>query len=237
MTWQMLSEWDFIGSLLAIGLTLCAYLVALKVFSLANSFVLFHPILVGALLVALVGMISQVPYVQYQTSVQPLNWLLGPVTVALAVPLYQQLAVIYRTGSKGILVIAIGGCIAPISALTWFVLFDFSEPVQKSILTKSITTPLAMDTAELLGGIPVLAAAIVVITGIVGVVFSQFIFKLSGCNKPQAQGLALGTIAHAIGTARAQQISKQTAAFSTMALCINGVLTAIILPFIMWLFG
>jgi putative effector of murein hydrolase len=237
MTWQTITQFDVVTSVAALGVTLVAYLVALKLFKALNSSVLFHPILIGALLVTMACLLTGITLPEYQDYVAPLNWLLGPVTVALAVPLYQQLSVIYRAGAKALLVIMLGGCIAPLSALAWFVWFDFSEPVQRSILSKSITTPLAMDTAELIGGIPALAAAIVVMTGIIGVVFSHLAFKLSHCDYPQAQGLALGTISHAIGTAHAQQLSNKTAAFSTLALCINGVLTAIILPTILWLFG
>lgn len=237
MTWQTLAQSEVFISFAAISVTLVAYLLALKLFKAFNSSVIFHPILLGALLVAMLAAVSQVSLLDYQDYVTPLNWLLGPVTVALAVPLYQQLAVIYRAGTKALLVIILGGCVAPLTALVWFVIFGFSDPIIKTVLSKSITTPLAMDTTELIGGIPALAAAIVVITGIVGVVFSQLIFKISGSTDPQSQGLALGTIAHAIGTARAQQLGKKTAAFSTLALCINGVLTAIILPTIMWIFS
>jgi putative effector of murein hydrolase len=151
--------------------------------------------------------------------------------------LYKQIRLIYDSGFKGMLVIVIGGCIAPLIAFGWLCLFDFSEPVRLSVLTKSITTPLAMDTTNLIGGLPELAAAVVVITGILGVIFSQFIFKVTRCYDPRAQGLALGTVSHAIGTARAHQIDAKAGAFSSMALCVNGILTAIILPIVFKIFG
>jgi putative effector of murein hydrolase len=163
--------------------------------------------------------------------------MLGPVTVALAILLYKQIKLIYAAGIKGMLVIVLGGCVAPLIAVGWLGLFDFSEPVRLSVLTKSITTPLAMDTANIIGGLPELAAAVVVLTGILGVMFSQFIFKLTRCNDLRAQGLTLGAVSHAIGTARAHQMMQQRGAFSTMALCVNGMLTAIILPVVFMLFG
>jgi putative effector of murein hydrolase len=158
-------------------------------------------------------------------------------SVALAIPLYKQIKLIYAAGIKGMLVIVLGGCVAPLIAVGWLGLFDFSEPVRLSVLTKSITTPLAMDTANIIGGLPELAAAVVVLTGILGVMFSQFIFKLTRCNDLRAQGLTLGAVSHAIGTARAHQMMQQRGAFSTMALCVNGMLTAIILPVVFMLFG
>jgi putative effector of murein hydrolase len=216
--------------------TLFAYILGLKVFNILGKKLLFHPILFGAVVVAISCTISATNITDYHQYVSPLNLLLGPVTVALAVPLFLQLRVVFQAGFKGFLIIVAGGCIAPLSVLGLLHLFDFSSDIKLSSLTKSITTPLAMDTSIIIGGIPELSAAIVVITGIIGVLTSTYIFNVLKCSDQTVQGLVLGTTAHAIGTAHALQLGKKTGAFSTMALCVNGLLTAIVLPSLFFLF-
>tara|TARA_R110002153_G_scaffold166870_6_gene319473 strand:- start:3395 stop:4126 length:732 start_codon:yes stop_codon:yes gene_type:complete len=235
--WQSIIQLVSIEQLLWITITLFAYGLAIWIYKYFAHNILFHPIVVGAILIGCIGVVSATPLQDYLIFVSPINWMLGPVTVALAIPLYQQIRLIYAAGSKGLLVIIIGGCVAPLLAIGWLFLFDFSDPVKLSVLTKSITTPLAVDTTNIIGGIPELAAGVVVITGILGVMFSKIIFKLTRCDDTRAQGLALGTVSHAIGTARAHQLGAKTGAFSTMALCVNGILTAIVLPLVFMLFG
>lgn len=237
MDWQSIISLISLNQLFWIAVTLTVYLLAVWIFKYFSHNILFHPILVGAILIGVISVASHTNLIDYPLYVDPINWMLGPVTVALAIPLYRQIRLIYDAGSKGLLVMILGGSVAPVIAIGWLGLFDFSDPVRLSVLTKSITTPLAVDTTHIIGGLPELAAAVVVITGILGVMFSQFVFKLTRCDDPRAQGLALGTVSHAIGTARAYQLDAKTGAFSTMALCVNGILTAIILPVVFMLFG
>ena len=237
MDWQSITPFFSLDQYLWVTVTLFVYLLAVWIFKYFAHNMLFHPIVVGAILIGGFAVVSGTELRDYQLFVSPINWLLGPVTVALAIPLYQQIKLINTAGSKSMLVIIIGGCIAPLIALSCLDLFVFSDPVRFSVLTKSITTPLAVDTANIIGGLPDLAAGVVVITGILGVMFSQFVFKLTRCVDSRAQGLALGTVSHAIGTAGAHQIDAKAGAFSTMALCVNGILTAIILPIFFMLFG
>lgn len=237
MDWQSLTQLISIEQLIWLTLTLFAYVLAIGIFKGFSHNLLFHPIVIGAILIAAMIAVSTTSLPDYQLFVHPISWMLGPATVALAIPLYQQIRVIVAAGSKGMLVIIIGGCIAPLLALGWIAIFDFSDSVQLSLLTKSITTPLAVDTTRIIGGIPELAAGVVVVTGILGVIFSQVVFKLTRCDDSRVKGLTLGTVSHAIGTARAHQIDAKAGAFSTMALCVNGIITAILLPLFFWLFA
>lgn len=237
LDWQVVDQLISLDKLAWLTATIFVYILAVWLFRRLANNILFHPIIIGAILIGGIIIVSHTSVPDYQHFVSPINWLLGPVTVALAIPLYQQIKLIYAAGNKGILVIIIGGVIAPLIAIGWLGLFDFSDQIRKSVLTKSITTPLAVDTTNIIGGLPELAAAVVVITGILGVMFSQFIFKLTRCNDPSAQGLALGTVSHAIGTARAYQLNAKAGAFSTMALCVNGILTAIVLPVVFMSFA
>jgi putative effector of murein hydrolase len=237
LDWKLIIQHVSLDQVLWITSTLIVYALAVWIFKYFAHNIVFHPILVGAILICGVATVVGTPVQDYQIAVSPINWLLGPVTVALAIPLYRQVRLIYDAGSKGLLVVIIGGTVAPLIAISWLGLFDFSDPVRLSVLTKSITTPLAVETTHIIGGLPELAAAAVVITGILGVMFSQIVFKLTRCDDSRAQGLALGTVSHAIGTSRAHQINAKAGAFSTMALCVNGILTAIILPTVFILFG
>jgi putative effector of murein hydrolase len=237
MDWQSIIQLVSLEQLLWVSITLLVYVLAVWIFKYFSHNVLFHPIVIGAILIAGIGVLSATPLQDYPLFVSPINWMLGPVTVALAIPLYRQIRLIYAAGSKGMLVIILGGCVAPVLAIGWLGLLDFPDPVKLSVLTKSITTPLAVDTTNIIGGLPELAAGVVVITGILGVMLSQLIFKLTRCLDPRAQGLALGTVSHAIGTARAYQLDATAGAFATMALCVNGIITAIFLPFAFILFG
>jgi putative effector of murein hydrolase len=174
--------------------------------------------------------LAQQGLAEYQQQVAFLQWFLGPATVALAVPLFKQMETIKRSGSALLLPISLGAIAAPLFAVIWLYWAKVDMALQVTMLSKSITTPLAMDTAKFMGGYPELAAVIVILTGIVGAVSCRWIFRLLSIKSQEAQGIALGTVAHAVGTALAFQISEKSGAFATLALCVNGVLTAILLP-------
>lgn len=237
MEWPSLIQLVSFQQFLWLSVTVLVYVLAVWIFRSSAYNVLLHPIVVGAILIAGIVAISTTPFQDYLLFANPINWMLGPVTVALAIPLYQQIKLIYAAGRKGLFVILLGGCVAPLLAISWLSLFDFLQPVKLSVLTKSITTPLAVETTDIIGGLPELAAGVVVLTGILGVVFSQFVFKLTRCVDSRAQGIALGTVSHAIGTARAHQLDAKSGAFATMALCVNGILTAIFIPLVFLLFA
>lgn len=219
-----------VDSLLWVGLTLAMYLIALQVFKACKQSPLAHPLVISILLLLPVLGALSVSVEQYQHRVMLLNWLLGPATVALAVPLCNQLGNIKQIGWRLLPTILVGGLSAPV--LAWILLYwqDVELAIQLSVLTKSITTPLAIDVTAELGGYPSLAAIFVVATGIICVLISPLVFRLLKLRLDQQRGLVLGTIGHAIGTAQGFMKSEKSGAFATTALCINGILTALILP-------
>ncbi|MEP0356667.1 MAG: LrgB family protein [Paraglaciecola sp.] len=229
--------WEYINSGLWIFFTLVAYISALFIFRFSRYNLVFHPVVTGSIMVFGVCLISQTSLSDYVVYSSPLIWLLGPITVALAVPVYQQLRYLVDTGWRGFLVVVCGGMLAPVCAILIMSFGDFTDEVKLSSLTKSITTPLAIDTANLIGGVTELAAAIVIMTGLLGVLLSKLVFKITKNQDERGQGLTLGTIAHAIGTSHALRLSQKTGAYSSMALCVNGVVTAIVLPLFFYLFG
>ncbi|MDT0595922.1 LrgB family protein [Glaciecola petra] len=225
-----LSEFISLPALLWTLTSVVFYFISLRIYDVCNRLALLHPlILTASLLISLLYLFDQ-SLTQFQTNTQVLSMLLGPATVALAIPLYSQLKVLLQMNWRVLLPVIVAGIIAPLLSWTSLYLLDAPLDLQMTILVKSITAPLAMDTAHSIGGLPALAAVLVVSTGIVGAIVGPSIFRIIKVNNEAAQGLAMGSISHAIGTARAISISEQCAAFSTLALCINGMVTSIVLP-------
>ena len=189
-----------------------------------------HPLIVSTLLIILLQSWTHTSVSEYQNYTSLLFALLGPATVALAVPLYKQLNILMKMNWRVLVPISVAGILSP--ALSWTCLYLLNTPLnlQMTMLVKSITTPLAMDTAGAIGGIPSLAAVFVISTGIVGAICGPALFALIGVHNQAAQGTALGAVSHAVGTARAISISQQCTAFATLALCVNGIATSLILP-------
>jgi putative effector of murein hydrolase len=191
---------------------------------------LLHPLIVSTSVVILLQYVASTSVSEYQEYTKLLSALLGPATVALAVPLYKQLTLLMKMNWRVLVPILVGGTIAP--TLSWVSVYLLDTPlnVQMTVMVKSITTPLAMDAAGAIGGIPSLAAVFVISTGIVGAVCGPALFKFIGVHNHAAQGTALGAISHAVGTARSISISEQCTAFATLALCVNGIATSLIVP-------
>lgn len=211
------------------GITVAIYLGSLWIYRVSRLQPLLHPIVTSAITISLL-LLSTETLSNYLQATQWFSWLLSLATVALAIPMYQQLQVIRQYGWRVWLPIIVGGSAAPVSA--WLFAWSIDAPVdlQMTLLAKSITTPLAIDVAGAIDGVPALAAVIVILTGLVGAVFATWLFRLLHITSPIAQGVALGTVAHAIGTARAVQMGQVTAAVATLALCVNGIGTATLVP-------
>lgn len=222
-----------LGSIRAIGwlvATLAVYALSSALFKKVNGNPFLHPLVVTALIMGgLIGLIGE-SVSGYQSKVSILHWLLGPATVGLAIPIHSQWQTVKHKGGALWWGILFGGVFAPL--LAWAVLFASGSPItmQVTILTKSITTPLAMGTAEQIGGIPALAATFVIITGIVGAICAPLVFALCRVSLPAAQGLALGTVAHAVGSSKAIHMGEEVAAMAILGLCFNGLMTAVMLP-------
>jgi putative effector of murein hydrolase len=221
---------DILLALIWIGVSVGAYILSLKLYQKCHYHPLLHPLVGSTIGIIALLFLVDLDYQVYQQHVSFIAFMLGPVTVALAVPLYNQLHVLLRMGWRVIVPILVGGTIAPL--LAWLSIYAFETPLnlQMTMLVKSITTPLAMGTAESIGGSASLAAVFVIITGIIGAIFAPWVFKLTSNQSHMAQGVALGTVAHAVGTSRAVTTSEVCAAFATLAVCLNGIVTAIVLP-------
>jgi len=229
---SVLAQAATISGIVWISATLIIYALALVLYRLSNYVPIAHPLVITATALGAILFLTDTSITRYQQSASLIHWLLGPATVALALPMYAQWQRIRHHGWRLIAGIASGGIIAPLVA--WAIVYGADAPLalQMTMLVKSITTPLAMDAGAKIGGIPALAAVFVITTGIVGAIVSSLVFSLFRVTDEKAQGLALGTVAHAVGTAKAIQMSEQTGAMATLGLCLNGIMTAIVVPLI-----
>ena len=230
--------WVYLAAspLLGLTVTLLAYQGAVWIYRRTGNHPLANPVLISvAVLVALLAF-TGTPYATYFEGAQFVHFLLGPATVALAIPLYAQ----FRRVKAMLLPVAAallaGSLTAIFSAMAVGKLFGASFPTLLSLAPKSVTTPIGMGIAERLGGIPSLTAVLVIITGILGAVGSRYLFDALGLKDPAVRGLAIGVASHGIGTARAFQVSEQAGAFAALAMGLNGLLTALLLPLLLpWL--
>lgn len=230
---QSLSEiWVYLAAspLLGLTLTLLAYQGAVLVNRRLKGHPLANPVLIAVVVLVALLAATGTPYRTYFDGAQFVHFLLGPATVALAIPLYAQLDRLKRMAVPLLVALLAGSLTAAFSAVLIGKLLGASAATLFSLAPKSVTTPIAMGIAERLGGLPSLTAVLVILTGILGAVGAQGLYAFMKCRDPAVQGFALGVASHGIGTARAFQISEQTGAFAALAMGLNGLLTAALLP-------
>jgi len=214
-------------------LTLLAYQIAQMLYKKMGQPPWLHPVLWSALAIAVFLRMTGFSYEAYWKGAQFIHFLLGPATVALAFPLYQQWPTVKRSW-KAVLGASLTGSIAGFgSALLLAWLLHIPREHWSAIAPKSATTPIAMSITEKIGGDPGLAVIFVVITGIFGSMAGAAWLKLLRIKDERAIGLALGVAAHGIGTARAVQISETCAAFAGLGMGLCGLFTAILLPILL----
>ena len=223
--WQALIHHPLFG----VGLTLAAY--QLSIFLYEKTRLMFlQPVLVSMLLVVGILLLCSIDYAEYRISAQWLTLLLGPATVALAVPLYLNLRRIRELFGPIVITLLVAGVFATAlgMALAWA--FGADEMILMTLAPKSVTSPIAMLVAEQIGGVVALAAVFVMITGVLGAILGPELLRRFGVQHPAARGIALGLTAHAVGTAQALQESDECGAFAALAMSLMGVMTAVLLP-------
>lgn len=218
------------SSLVWILVTLLAYWLGNQLFVRLGRQPLANPVFSATALLMAILWLSNTAYVDYFQAAQPIHFLLGPATVALAVPLYLNLHRVRQMLGPLLLALVVG-CVTGIASAVWLgEALGLSRPVLLTFAPKSVTTPIAMALAEKLGGIPSLAAAVVLFTGVLGAMFCDSLFRLMRIRDDAVKGIAIGVAAHGAGTARAFQISETCGAFSGLAMGVNGMLTSVLLP-------
>lgn len=232
--------WVYLSTtpLLGLTLTLLAYQAAFWVYKRCGFHPLANPVLISVALLASILLVTGTPYQTYFDGAQFVHFLLGPATVALAIPLYAQLPRLKAMALPLGIALVIGSLTAALSAYGLGALLGASRESLMSLAPKSVTTPIAMGIAERLGGLPSLTAVLVISTGILGAVSARYIYRLLRIEDHAVRGFAIGIASHGIGTARAFQVSEQTGAFAALAMGLNGLATALSLPWILpWIEG
>jgi predicted murein hydrolase (TIGR00659 family) len=226
------------SALIWLGMTVVAYLGALVLARRVNGHPLANPVLVASVPVILAMLATDTPHTVYQEGGEWLLALLGPATVALAIPLFRNWPKVRAAAGPLFLAIGAGSVTAVSTALVTAWALGAETQTLLSLAPKSVTTPIAMGIAQTTYGLPLLAAAIVIVTGVIGAIIGPWLLNRLGIKDAQAHGVALGTAAHGIGTARAFQESEETGTFSGVAMGVNGIATALLLPWLLiWLFA
>jgi len=231
--------WVYLAAtpLTGLTITLGAYVLGRWIFRRSGHFPLLNPVLLAV--VMLVGLLSLtgVDYHTYFEGAQFVHFLLGPATVALAVPLYRQFEKVRRSALSMSVALVAGSLTAVATAMLIGWGMGASREVVLSLAPKSVTTPIAMGIAELTGGLPSLTAVLVILTGILGAAIGTTVLRLVGVVDPRATGFAMGLASHGMGTARALELGETQGAFAGLAMGLNGLLTAIALPLILTWIG
>lgn len=202
-----------------------------------TGWVVLNPILITIVALIALLQLTGISYETYEQGGQYIEFWLKPAIVALGVPLYQNLGQIRRQ-LLPILMSQLVGCLVGLVSVTLIAsALGASHEVIVSLAPKSVTTPIAMEVCKTSGGIPSLTAAIVVIVGLFGAVFGFKILEVWHVRNPFSQGISMGTAAHAVGTSRAMEKGEIYGAYSSLGLILNGVLTALLTPFVLKLLG
>ena len=229
---QLGALWVYLAAtpLLGLTMTLFAYLIAQGIYARARFNPLANPVLIAVALLVAVLSVTHTPYQTYFQGAQFVHFLLGPATVALALPLYRQLPKLRRAAVPLAGGLIAGSLTAVLSAVVVAMLFGVSRVTVISLAPKSATTPIAMAIAERLGGLPSLTAVLVICTGVFGAVSARTILNVLRIEEPDVRGFALGVASHGIGTARAFQVSDEMGAFAGLGMGLNGLFTAFVVP-------
>lgn len=222
--------------IILLAITFGIYYVARQI-QKRTGWVVLNPILITIVALIALLQLTGISYETYEQGGQYIDFWLKPAIVALGVPLYQNLGQIRRQ-LLPILMSQLVGCLVGLVSVTMIAsALGASHEVIVSLAPKSVTTPIAMEVCKTSGGIPSLTAAIVVIVGLFGAIFGFKILEVWHVHNPFSQGISMGTAAHAVGTSRAMEKGEIYGAYSSLGLILNGVLTALLTPFVLKLLG
>ncbi|MDC7124628.1 MAG: LrgB family protein [Spirochaetales bacterium] len=225
----------FNNPLFGITITIAAYTVSTALYQ-KTQFPLFSPILTASILIILFLLIFNINLDYYQKGGNFITLFLTPATVALAIPLYRQIHILKKHFLIIIISIIVGSCASIISVIALSKLLKLPDELTLSLLSKSVTTPIAVDITKTLGGQQSITVIAVVLTGITGAIIGPTILRILQINNPTAKGLAMGTGAHAIGTSKAFEFGETEGAISSLSIGLAGIITVILAPLLNQLF-
>lgn len=234
---ELAGLWVYLSSspLLHLTLTLAVFVLASALYKRLRMNPFVNPVLLSVVIIVLILRVTDTGYQTYFEGAQFVHFLLGPATVALAIPLYRQFERIKKSALAIFISLICGSITSAVSAvlIAWVLGADVMTLI--SLAPKSVTAPVAMGITEQLGGLPSLTAIIVILTGMIGAMFGPLVLNTLKIKDWAARGFAIGTASHGIGTARALQVNELSGAFSGLAMGLNALATSIMLP-IVWKF-
>ena len=235
MTGGFAQIWVYLAAspLLGLTLTLIAYQLSYWLYRKSGNNPLVNPVLLSVIMLGGLLLATDTDYAVYFDGAKFVHFLLGPATVALAVPLHQNFARLKAAWPALLAGLVVGAVVAIASAVLIGTAMHASLQTVISLAPKSVTTPIAMGISQKLGGLPSLTAVLVISTGILGAILAQpLLVGLLRIKEEWIRGFATGLAAHGIGAARAFQVSEECGAFAGLAMGLNGVMTALLAPII-----
>lgn len=222
--------------LMALFVTIGSYLAAQWLQGKAGGHSLLNPVAVAIVIVTCFIVSAGIPYREYLQNANLIHGLLGPATVALAIPLYNRLAMIRRSAFGIGLAVGVSVFVAAGVGYGLAAAMGAAPDIRLAILPKSATTPIAIGIAEKIGADAALAVFFVFTTGIIGTVIATGVFRVARITDEKAMGLALGVTCHGLGVARALQISEKAGAFAALGMSLMGIASGVLLPvLVLWL--
>jgi predicted murein hydrolase (TIGR00659 family) len=218
------------GPLLWLTVTLAAYVIAQWLYERARLNPLLNPVAIAVILLVALLSATGTPYQTYFEGAQFVHFLLGPATIALAVPLYSHFGTVRAVLLPMLVALLAGAFTAVVTAVGTAALLGASFETLASLAPKSVTTPIAMGISERIGGLPSLTAVLVILTGILGAMLATPLLNALHIRDWRARGFAAGVAAHGIGTARAFHVSEVAGTFAGVAMGLNGLVTALLVP-------
>jgi predicted murein hydrolase (TIGR00659 family) len=209
-------------------------LISIATYELANllkkkwNVAIFNPLLISIVLIILFLKGFSIDYEVYNEGAKYLSYFLTPATVALAVPLYEQIEPLKKNWKAILAGIFSGALTSAVCVLVLSVLFGLDHRQYITLLPKSITTAIGMGLSEELGGIVTITVAVIVVTGIIGNMFAESICKLFRITDPVAKGIGIGSASHAMGTAKAMEIGEVEGAMSSLSIAVSGLITVVV---------
>lgn len=230
--------WVYLAAdpLLWLTVTLVAYVAADRISAACGRHPLANPVLIAVALIAAILTATRTPFETYFQGAQFVHFLLGPATVALAVPLHRHWPTVRKAALPILAALVAGAVVAVVSAVGIAATFGAPPAVLAALAPKSVTAAIAMGIARELGGEPSLTATLVIATGVLGAIMVTPLMALFRFTDWRARGFAAGLAAHGIGTARAFQVNPVAGAFAGIAMGLNGLVTAALAPLILKLF-
>ena len=238
MTPRLNDIWVYLSAtpLLGLTMTLIVYQGAYWLYKRADFHPLLNPVPIAVATLVLILTVTNTPYQTYFDGAQFVHFLLGPATVALAVPLYPQLGKLRRFVIPVMGALLAGGAVAAGSAAGIAWLLGATGTTILSMVPKSVTAPIAMGISEKIGGLPSLTAVMCMVTGVVGVLSAKYVLNFLRIHDHSVRGFAVGVAAHGMGIARAFQVSEEAGAFAGVAMALTALVSSILFPLLLWPF-